>query len=68
MSNPWEWYSDNMIAYTFLEIERRLREMLDGDELDAALQAMDAASREAWPGFRYQNLDRDAVGGCPAGC
>ena len=61
LSNPWEWYSDNMIAYTFLEIERRLREMLDGDELDAALQAMDAASREAWPSFRYQNLDRDAV-------
>jgi hypothetical protein len=50
-----------MIAYTFLEIERRVCAMLDGDELDAALQAMNLVSREARPGFRYKNLDRDAI-------
>ena len=62
LTNPWEWYSDNLIAYTFLEIERRIGEDFAGDVSTAALAAMHRATGEAWPGYAYRNFDRQRLG------
>lgn len=61
LTNPWEWYSDNMIAYLFTEIEQRMHDRLSGEELQSTLRAMDEAISVAWPAFRYQNIDREVV-------
>ena len=56
MSGPWEWYSDNVIAYVYLA----LLDALAGSCTDAERQALaDAFERTTvqaeWPYFRFQN-------------
>ncbi len=50
LESPWEWQSDNLIAFLFGEIEAGL------EGRPALVAAMREATREAWPAFRYPNL------------
>lgn len=55
--NPWEWYSDGLIAYLFTEMEAAIGRDPDlAAERDLLVERMRAWSREAWPAFRYRNL------------
>lgn len=57
LENPWEWYSDNLIAYLFMEMEDAIAaDPSLGEVRDALVARMRAESREAWPAFRYENV------------
>ena len=53
--DPWEWHSDSVLAYLFVEIERWLAGHPDASPADT--EQMRQAAAEAWPSFRYANLD-----------
>ena len=54
LENPWEWHSDNLIAYLFVEIEDLLEQK--PGESPADVENMRLAATDAWPSFRYLNL------------
>jgi len=54
LENPWEWHSDNLIAYLFVEIEHLLEQR--PGEGPAGVENMRLAATDAWPSFRYLNL------------
>jgi hypothetical protein len=61
LTNPWEWYSDNLLAYTLLAIEQRFVDCLAVAELTDARETMQATIATAWPGFQYRNFDALAL-------
>ncbi len=52
--NPFEWHSDSVLAYLFVEIENWIAH--NPDSVRAVPQDLRRAAREAWPSFRYTNL------------
>jgi hypothetical protein len=58
LENPWEWHSDTLIAYLFMEIESQLERTAGAVQLEAVRRA----AREAWPSFRYRNLAPEVHG------
>lgn len=54
LANPWEWHSDNLIAYLFVEIEDLLGREPGGG--GTGVEQMRRAAADAWPSFRHRNL------------
>ena len=54
LENPWEWHSDTLIAYLFVEIEQLLEQ--GAGQNSAGVERMRLAAIDAWPSFRYANL------------
>ncbi len=62
MTNPWEWYSDQVIAYVYLSMLRSLADdcgTASADELARELQ--DQIVAEWWPAFRFENARGAAI-------
>jgi len=54
LSNPFEWHSDSVLAYLFVEVERWVAAHPEATR--ARPEDVRRAAREAWPDFRYANL------------
>ena len=56
LSGPWEWYSDHVIAYLYLEMLDSLAVRCPSVELKALAQAFqDETVFSEWPYFRFEN-------------
>lgn len=56
LSGPWEWYSDEVIAYVYLAMLDALRARCQPTEWDALGMAFQNQTVEAeWPYFRFEN-------------
>ena len=63
LESPWEWHSDHLIAYVFVELEAEIaRDPALAPRREDLVASMRAASREVWPGFRYANLAPEVRG------
>ncbi len=62
MTSPGEWHADNLLAYLYTSLEERATETVGADEAAAMIAALRGTARAAWPGFRYQNFDRERLG------
>jgi hypothetical protein len=56
LTGPWEWYSDQIIAYLYLAILDSLRDSCPPSEWNRLRQAFQKETVEAeWPYFRFEN-------------
>lgn len=56
LSGPWEWYSDQIIAYLYIAILDSLEESCPPAEWNALRQSFQKEIVEAeWPYFRFEN-------------
>jgi hypothetical protein len=62
MTNPWEWYSDHVIAYVYLAMFRALADDCDPASVDAlAADMQERVVAEWWPAFRFENARGAAI-------
>jgi hypothetical protein len=62
MTGPWEWYSDEVIAYVYLAMLDSLRKRCDPSEWDALRLAFQTETVAAeWPYFRFENARGDDI-------
>jgi hypothetical protein len=55
LSSPWEWYSDHLIAYVYLEMLDSLAAACTPTALGQIGQWLHETVSAAWPGFRFEN-------------
>jgi hypothetical protein len=56
LSDPWEWYSDHLIAYVYLALFDALRADCEDSAVDAAEESLQRDVVAAyWPDFRFAN-------------
>ena len=62
LTGPWEWYSDQMIAYVYLAMLDSLVGVCPAAELDLLRQTFQRETVEAeWPYFRFENARGGSV-------
>jgi hypothetical protein len=62
MTDPWEWYSDHVIAYVYLSMFRALADDCDPASVDAlAIELQEQVVAEWWPAFRFENARGAAI-------
>lgn len=60
LTDPGEWYGDNLIAYVVSVLEEEALAKIDDDgSVVAARDRVDNALREIWPDFYHRNIDGD---------
>ena len=65
LTNPYEWYGDNLLAYLVVELEHEVMPYLESvgrqEEAEPARQRITEAIREIWPGFYHRNIAPEVV-------
>ena len=62
MTNPWEWYSDHVIAYVYLSMLRSLADDCERAGLKGlARELQEQVVAEWWPAFRFENARGAAI-------
>ena len=56
LSSPYEWYSDNLIAYVISVLEKHALESLTTRDQQRALTRIEDALQAIWPGFYHRNI------------
>jgi len=59
LTTPYEWYSDNALAYLLVTLEEAALAGLEPGPAAEARKRITTALRTVWPGFNHRNIATD---------